>query len=75
MNVINLTPAAVAAVNGFCEPELLSVRTQLMDELEGFFLEADEVDDHKARDYARALRLLKNDLNELLETTQKNEKP
>ena len=41
-----------------------------MDELVGFFLESDEVDDHRARDYARALRLLKNDLQNLLLTTK-----
>lgn len=70
MNVINLTPDAVAAINDFCEPDELEVRAQMMDELVGFFLESDEVDDHRARDYARALRLLKNDLNRLLETTQ-----
>ena len=69
MKAINLTPEAVKAINEFCNPEELEVRAQLMDELEGYFLEADEVDDHQARDYARALRLLKNDLNLLLVTT------
>lgn len=72
MKAINLTPEAINAINDFCDSEELEVRAQLMDELEGFFLEADEVDDHKARDYARALRLLKNDLNLLLTTTTKN---
>ena len=70
MTTINLTPEAVPAINDFCDHEELEVRAQLMDELVGFFLESDEVDDHQARDYARALRLLKNDLNRLLETTQ-----
>ena len=70
MKTINLTPEAVPAINDFCDHEELEVRAQLMDELVGFFLESDEVDDHQARDYARALRLLKNDLNRLLETTQ-----
>lgn len=70
MKTINLTPEAVQAINDFCDHEELEVRAQLMDELVGFFLESDEVDDHQARDYARALRLLKNDLNRLLETTQ-----
>ena len=72
MKARNLTPEAINAINDFCDSEELEVRAQLMDELEGFFLEADEVDDHKARDYARALRLLKNDLNLLLTTTTKN---
>lgn len=72
MKAINLTPEAINAINDFCDAEELETRAQLMDELEGFFLEADEVDDHKARDYARALRLLKNDLNLLLTTTTKN---
>ena len=71
--VINMTPEAVKAINDFCDPGELEIRAQLMDELEGYFLEADDVDDHQARDYARALRLLKNDLNLLLVTTKGNE--
>ena len=67
---ISFTPAAIKAINDFCDPEELEVRAQLMDELVGFFLESDEVDDHRARDYARALRLLKNDLQNLLLTTK-----
>lgn len=67
---IPFTPAAIKAINDFCDPEELEVRAQLMDELEGFFLDSDEVDDHRARDYARALRLLKNDLQNLLLTTK-----
>lgn len=67
---IPFTPAAIKAINDFCDPEELEVRAQLMDELVGFFLESDEVDDHRARDYARALRLLKNDLQNLLLTTK-----
>lgn len=70
--VIDLSPEAVKAINDFCDQELLEVREKLMDELEGYFLESDEVDDHKARDYARALRLLKNDLNMLMITTKKD---
>lgn len=73
MNAIQLTPEATNAINAFCEPEELTNRVRLMDDLEGYFLEADEVDDHQARDYARALRLLKNDLNELLLATIKTE--
>ena len=69
---VPFTPAAINAINDFCDPEELEVRAQLMDELVGFFLESDEVDDHRARDYARALRLLKKDLEQLLLTT-KNE--
>lgn len=68
---IAFTPEATQAINDFCDSEQLEVRAQLMDELEGFFLDADEVDDHRARDYARALRLLKNDLNMLLVTTKR----
>lgn len=67
---IPFTPAAIKAINDFCDPEELEVRAQLMDELVGFFLESDEVDDQRARDYARALRLLKNDLQNLLLTTK-----
>ena len=67
---IPFTPAAIKAINDFCDPEELEVRAQLMDELVGFFLESDEVDDHRACDYARALRLLKNDLQNLLLTTK-----
>lgn len=70
--VIDLSPEAVKAINDFCDQELLEVREKLMDELEGYFLESDEVDDHKARDYTRALRLLKNDLNMLMITTKKD---
>lgn len=70
---IPFTPEAVKAINDFCYPDELEMRAQLMDELEGYFLEADNVDDHQARDYARALRLLKNDLNLLLETTKQTE--
>ena len=73
MSTVNFTPEAINAVSSFCDPEELAVRAQLMDDLVGFFLEADEVDDHKARDYARALRLLKNDLENLIETTQTKE--
>ena len=69
---IDLSAAAVDAINEFCDPAELENRARLMDELEGFFLESDEVDDHRARDYARALRLLKNDLNQLLATTSKD---
>lgn len=72
MKAINLTPEGVEAINNFCDPEQLEVRAQLMDELEGYFLEADDVDDHQARDYARALRLLKNDMTTLLRTTKGN---
>lgn len=72
MKPVPFSPEAINAINDFCDAEELETRAQLMDELEGFFLEADEVDDHKARDYARALRLLKNDLNLLLTTTTKN---
>lgn len=72
MKLIPFSPDAINAINDFCDPEELEVRAQLMDELEGFFLESDEVDDHQARDYARALRLLKNDLTNLLEKTKKN---
>jgi len=68
--LIPFSPEAVKAINEFCDPAELAVRAQLMDDLEGFFLEADEVDDHRARDYARALRLLKNDLENLIATTQ-----
>ncbi len=68
--MIAFTPEATEAINEFCDPTELEVRAQLMDELEGYFLESDEVDDHQARDYARALRLLKNDLDLLLRTTK-----
>ncbi len=70
---IAFTPEATKTINDFCDSEQLEVRAQLMDELEGFFLDADEVDDHQARDYARALRLLKNDLNMLLLTTKRTD--
>lgn len=73
MKMIPFTPEAVQAINEFCDPEQLEMRAQLADELEGYFLDADEVDDHRARDYARALRLLKNDLNLLFTTTKKTE--
>lgn len=71
--LIPFSPEAIKAINEFCDLEELAIRAQLMDDLEGYFLEADEVDDHKARDYARALRLLKNDLETLIETTQMTE--
>ena len=64
---------SLQAINNFCDSGQLEVRAQLMDELEGYFLEADEVDDHQARDYARALRLLKNDLTLLLTTTKRTD--
>ena len=67
---IPFTPAAIKAITDFCDPEELEVRAQPMDELVGFFLASDEEDDHRARDYARALRLLKNDLQNLLLTTK-----
>ena len=70
MKTINLTPEAVQAINDFCDATELETRIDLMDTLEGFFLESDEVDDHQARDYARALRLLKMDLTTLLTTTR-----
>lgn len=70
---ISFSPEAINAINDFCDPEELETRARLMDELEGHFLEADDVDDHAARDYARALRLLKNDLNLLLVTTKRND--
>lgn len=67
---IAFTPEAAKAINEFCDTTELKTRIDLMDTLEGFFLESDEVDDHQARDYARALRLLKMDLTTLLTTTR-----
>lgn len=67
---IAFTPEAAKAINKFCDTTELETRIDLMDTLEGFFLESDEVDDHQARDYARALRLLKMDLTTLLTTTR-----
>jgi hypothetical protein len=70
---IPFSPELVQVINSFCDLDELTVRAQLMDELEGFFLEADDVDDHRAREYARALRLLRNDLELFIETTQTKE--
>jgi hypothetical protein len=70
---IPFSPELVKVINSFCDLDELTVRAQLMDELEGFFLEADDVDDHRAREYARALRLLREDLELFIETTQTKE--
>jgi len=70
---IPFSPELVQVINSFCDLDELTVRAQLMDELEGFFLEADDVDDHRAREYARALRLLREDLELFIETTQTKE--
>lgn len=70
---ISFTPEAAKAINEFCDTTELETRIDLMDTLEGFFLESDEVDDHQARDYARALRLLKMDLVTLLTTTRNDD--
>ena len=47
---IAFTPEAAKAINEFCDAAELETRIDLMDTLEGFFLESDEVDDHQARD-------------------------
>lgn len=68
-----LSPGALKAINDFFDAEELEMRARLMGELVGYFLDADDVDDATARDYARALRLLEDDLKGFLRIVKTEE--
>lgn len=73
MKAIPLTPKTVEMITDFCDPGELEMRARMMGELVALLIESDDIDDHTARDYARALLLLEKDLNMLLTTTQETE--
>lgn len=75
MSSMTLTPELTEALCGFCDIETLKMRSHFCDELTDYFLEDDGVDDHQARDYARTLRIMKQDLDRILSNINQTQEP